>query len=76
VVLDSASNIYSLSFFKNREDVLVFANSEGVYAIEINRAGTQNFQPILRTNGETRFYTEDGATFFILQNGSLLKANL
>lgn len=75
-VLKSTSSINSVSFLKNFDSVLVFSNSEGVYAIEVNNDGTQNFQPIFRDTERTQFYTEDNSTFYILQGGSVIKLSL
>lgn len=75
-VLTTTSNIDSISFYKDREDVIVFSNGEGIYAIEINRRGTQNFQPILQTDRSVKFYTADGSTFYIVEGALVSKITL
>jgi len=46
-VLNSTLNIDDVTFYPNRFDVLIFSNEDGIFAIEINKDGTQNFQPVL-----------------------------
>jgi len=55
------SNVVDVDFFPNRSDVLIFSSNEGLFVIEINNIGTQNFQPILRTQNPN----------FVLQNNDL-----
>jgi hypothetical protein len=75
VVLAATSNIESLAFFKERNDVLLFANADGVFVIEVNKLGTQNFQPIMRVNSP-KFLTEDGYIVYIIENQEISRVTL
>jgi hypothetical protein len=54
--------VTSFGFFKDREDVIIFSRGNGVYAIEIDRRGTQNFFPIY-TGVHPRVATKDGILY-------------
>ncbi len=74
-VFTGSSNITSIGFFKERNDVLIFTNAEGVFAIETSSSGTQNFQPIMRVN-DPLIFIEDQNTLYIFENQTLHKLNL
>jgi len=62
IVTPIHQNVSHIDFFQNREDVLLMTTPDGVFAIEIDSRGTQNFQPL---------YQEGGADFRIDKNGSV-----
>jgi len=54
----SKEPIQSVSFFPGREDLIIFSVSEGIYAIELDKRGTQNFQPVY-VGEQINFATEE-----------------
>ncbi len=48
-VVKSLYNIRSLAFLDHRDDVIIFSDDNGIYAIELDARGRQNFQPIFKT---------------------------
>lgn len=62
VILSATVPVRSLAFYGDRNDVILFAANDGIYALEIDSRGTQNFQP-LYLGTEPSFTTEtDGYT--------------
>lgn len=45
-VYEANGSIRALSFYKNRNDVVIFAAQDGIFALELDSEGTQNFQPV------------------------------
>ncbi|MCI0619704.1 PEGA domain-containing protein [Candidatus Wolfebacteria bacterium] len=61
-VLSATQPVTNVHFLGTRNDVLLFTTPEGIYALELDPRGTQNFQPV---------YQEAGADFRIRDNESL-----
>lgn len=61
VVLPSEVKIRSLSFLGDRNDVALFAAENSIFAIELDRRGTQNFQPIYK--GTAPLFSPDAAPY-------------
>lgn len=65
-VLVSIVPIRSLDFYKDRSDVLILAADTGIFALETDKRGIQNFQPLYEGNlpsfaqGEGVLYVQDG----------------
>lgn len=71
-VLESDSEVRNIDFYKGRDDVLLIASQNGVFAIEIDRrGGTQNFQPVYKGTASPRFTTENTEIIYVL-DGALL----
>jgi len=74
LVFESASGVIdTVDFYPNREDVILFSLEGGVYAIEIDKRGTQNFQPLylgdnvsFRVNSEGHIFVKEKGEFFEL----------
>lgn len=72
IVFESANeNIDTIDFYPNREDVILFSIKDGIYAIEIDKRGIQNFQPLylsnnasFRVNKEGSLFVKEGKDFF------------
>ena len=62
-------NVY---FYKDRSDVLILSVSNGVYAIEVNKEGTQNFLPIYK-GVYPSFIEGDLNYIYVLDNGVLMQ---
>lgn len=67
----STSPVKSVSFFKDRSDIVLFSAGNSIYAIEADHKGTQNFEPIFRgldpiftTLPDGTIYVKDGETIF------------
>lgn len=45
-IIDAITPITNVAFFPNRDDVIIFSTNNTINAIELDRNGTQNFQPI------------------------------
>lgn len=54
--------IRTAAFYDNRNDVVLFAAKNGIFAIELNKQGTQNFEPL---------YLGNEPTFAVLPNNIL-----
>lgn len=65
-------SIKNLDFYGNREDVIMFSTNKNIYALEIDKRGTQNFQPIYTNGIDPFFYKKDTSTLYILENNSLI----
>lgn len=72
-VLTTAAPIEHIAFLGDRNDVMLFANSEGIFALELDMRDIQNFQPVLegagldfRVRDTDSLYVRDGRDFFII----------
>lgn len=63
--------VSNVAFLKNRDDVLVFGDGLGLYAIELDKRGLQNFMPIYRGQSVKFFQAADGS-FYLTDNGNLI----
>lgn len=60
IVLPADKPIRNVAFFGNRDTVVVFGSENGIFALELDKRGTQNFQPLyLGTAPEFVFVAED-----------------
>lgn len=74
-VFKGAESVENLDFYKDREDVLVFAAGNGVFAIETDPRGTKNFQPIF-TGIHPRFHKPRTNSLYILDGINLAEIAL
>lgn len=72
VLNDSVKNT---AFYKDRNDVILFSAGSTIYAIEVDREGTQNFQPLYKGK-DPYFYETDKSILYIKDGNALLKAGL
>jgi hypothetical protein len=68
-VFTGLSNIINAEFMNGRNDVVIFSNADGIFAIEIDKNETQNFQPIMRTGSPKFSKTKDG--LFVQAGGEI-----
>ena len=73
-VFKSVEPVKSLSFYPGREDVVLIAISNGIFAIEIDARKNQNFQPVYK--GIDPYFIIDDGTIYIKDNDTLLKLYL
>lgn len=69
-VFKGAGAIENLDFYKDREDIIIFAAGNGVFAIELDPRGTKNFQPIF-TGTHPRFHKPKQSSLYILDGTNL-----
>lgn len=62
--------IRSLDFYPGRADVLIIAMDNGVYALDIDKTGTQNFQPIYKGSAPSFILSDSGA--LLIEDGGHL----
>ena len=66
--------IKSVAFYGSRRDVVLFSAGATVYAIELDREGTQNFQPVYK--GDDPYFYVDENVLYIKDGSSIIKAKL
>ena len=71
-VFESAQTIKNLDFFRDRDDVLVLGTETGIFALELDGAGTRNFQPIYR-GANLNFLARESDVLYILDGENLLE---
>lgn len=68
----SPLQITNIEFMRDRNDVFIIGTSEGVYAIEFDKRGLQNFQPVYEDRG-LRFVRIADSLYIINGSGDLLR---
>jgi hypothetical protein len=71
-VVKPEETILNLDFYKNRNDSVLFSAGNGVYVIEINKEGTQNFMPIYKGQ-KPSFYIDNDNYVFIQDSQNLMQ---
>lgn len=74
-VMVSTEPIKSIDFYKGRGDVIIFTAGATIYAIEVDREGTQNFQPLYKGT-DPHFYENDKGVLYIKDGSSILSASI
>ena len=71
-ILESESDVRNVDFYKSRDDVILVASQNGIFAIELDKRGaTQNFQPVYKGTASPRFTIVDENGIYVL-DGPLL----
>jgi len=74
-VVSILGNIGDFDFYGSREDVVMFAVGQTIYALEIDSKYPQNFQPMY--SGESpRFFLEDAHKLYIKDGGVIIALSL
>ncbi|MDO8590697.1 MAG: hypothetical protein Q7R65_01825 [bacterium] len=68
-------SIKSVDFYKGRQDTVIFAAGTTIYVIDVDREGTQNFQPLYKGN-DPYFYQNDKGVLYIKDGNSIFSASL
>ncbi len=70
-VFTSSTKIKTFDFYPGRNDVVLIARKNGIYAVELDRRKIQNFalvyaggDPDFRIGSDGAFYVKDGSTFY------------
>lgn len=71
-VIQPETPIKNLSFYKDRNDVLIFSTDKAVYAIETDTANTQNFYPIYKGT-DPKFVTATTTSIYVLDGDLLME---
>lgn len=71
VFTPKTGKIKAMDFYPKREDVVIFTLDNGIYAIELNKNGTQNFQPIY-TGDNPSFAIDDQNSLIYIKDGDLV----
>jgi len=74
VVHFSFSPITYFDFFPGRSDITLVATQHSVFAIEIDKRGTQNIQPVYK--GESPTFIVENGTVYIEDNGRIFSVSL
>ena len=64
-------NVSSIDFYPGRDDVVIFSVGKNIYAIEIDKKGTQNFQPIYAGESPKFVVSEENSTLFVDDAGTI-----
>jgi len=72
--IEIKSQIKAIDFYKNREDVILMALAEGVYALGIDYKTEQNLQPIYKGKNPL-FVKKDDNSIYILDNNNLMEVS-
>lgn len=73
-VFDAIGKITSIAFYPKREDVLLLAIGNGIYALEVDVRKFQNFQPIYKGIAPSFVVNDEG--FFIKDAGNLFSVDI
>ncbi|TSC70939.1 MAG: hypothetical protein CEO12_64 [Parcubacteria group bacterium Gr01-1014_46] len=71
-VLKPIEDVKNLEFYKDGADAVVFSAGNGVYVVEIDKDGSQNFMPIYK--GQNPRFTKDNPDYiYILDSETLMQ---
>lgn len=76
MIVKTRSPVKNVDFFPSREDVIIFAAENGVFALEIDGRGNRNMQPIYKGRNPTFAVRSSQKTVYILDDGALSKIEL
>lgn len=76
LVFRSKFPIINIDFFPGRRDVIIAALSNGIYALELDRRGGQNLQPIYKGKNPDFAAFPGQKKVYILDDGNLISVEL
>ncbi|MBI2628028.1 MAG: hypothetical protein HYW71_01165 [Candidatus Niyogibacteria bacterium] len=76
MIIKTRSPIKNIDFFPLREDVIIFAAENGIFALEIDGRGNRNMQPIYKGKNPTFAVRPSQKTVYVLDGGALSKIEL
>jgi len=74
-VMVSVESIKSVDFYKGLRNMILFSAGKTIYGIEVDREGTQNFQPFSKGDDPYFFETSEGA-LYIKDGNSISRVDL
>lgn len=69
-VLTTVTDVKNVDFYKDRSDAIIFSTSIGVYVIETDKNGGQNFMPIYR--GQDPYFVQTDINYIYVQDTAAL----
>lgn len=72
--IEIKNQIKAIDFYKNREDVILMALAEGIYALGIDYETEQNLQPIYKGKAPL-FVKKDDNSIYILDDDNLMEVS-
>ncbi len=69
-VLTLLTDVKNISFYKDRNDAIIFSTSIGVYVIETDKDGGQNFMPIYK--GQDPYFVQTDSNYIYVQDTAAL----
>ncbi len=70
-VIQSIETIHSADFYGTRNDIIVFSTDSGVYTLEVDKRGIQNFQPLFKGVSPVFITSADRRQLFILSENTI-----
>lgn len=71
-VIEPDTIIKNVSFYKNRNDAVIFSTTDSIYVIETDTSSTQNFMPIYK--GTSPSFIKDNPDFiYVFDGGTLMQ---
>ncbi len=71
-VIKPEEEVRNLEFYKNAKNAVIFSAGKGIYAIEIDKTGTQNFMPVY-VGEKPLFIGADKSSIYVLDVGTLMQ---
>ncbi len=75
-IFKSRLPIKNIDFFPQRKDVIIMAIDNGIYALEMDKKGQQNFQSIYKGKDPTFGIIKGENYLYVLDDGSLMKIDI
>ena len=72
--IEIKKQITAIDFYKNRDDVILMALDDGIYALGVDYETEQNLQPIYKGKNPT-FIKKDDNNIYILDNNNLMEVS-
>lgn len=72
VIFNPITEVRNIGFFKDRNDVLIIAMQDGIFALELDPSEVQNLQPILEGNSPDFRLSDDGKLYAKDENTLML----
>ncbi len=69
-VINVVTPVKNINFYKNRTDAIIFSTTIGVYVVELNKDGGQNFMPIYK--GQNPYFVGNNPDYIYVQDGNAL----
>jgi len=69
-VVTLLTDVKNVGFYKDRSDAIIFSTSLGVYVIETDKNGGQNFMPIYK--GQDPYFVQTDSNYIYVQDTSAL----
>ncbi len=69
-VITLLTEVKNVSFYKDRSDAIIFSTSLGVYVIETDKNGGQNFMPIYK--GQDPYFVQTDSNYIYVQDTAAL----